>query len=244
MKHFRYYILPRLLLTLSIVATLLCLFFLWLTLGAPLPSAAAICARMDKENYGSPGKIVASAPIDMTEEGIILKTAYTSHDSWWFVSRSGDRFQLHLLERIAGFLWRPLDLATNNYYAFPLSLQDQPIGCTGDIVELVTTIDPLSLEGCKVIPILFCADPSVVRMEAQLLYLTSDEWDDPQAAMDSRAVSPEFTKAGDGVWVGPSPYVVIPWASTRSNGRLAVFCQGYDADGNLVCSYDPTKNQE
>lgn len=111
-------------------------------------------------------------------------------------------------------------------------------------MELVTTIDPLSLEGCKVIPILFCADPSVVRMEAQLLYLTSDEWDDPQAAMDSRAVSPEFTKAGDGVWVGPSPYVVIPWASTRSSGRLAVFCQGYDADGNLVCSYDPTKNRE
>ncbi len=243
MKHFRYYILPRLLLALSIIAALFCLFFLWLSLDAPLPSPAAICARLDKENYSSPGKIVASSPIDMSEEGVILKTAYTSQDCWWFVSRSGDRFQLHLLERIAGFLWRPLG-SRNNYFKYSLSPQDRPIGFTGDIVELTTTIDPLSLEGCKVIPILFCADPSVVRMEAQLLYLTSDEWDDPQAAMDSRAVSPEFTKAGDGVWVGPSPYVVIPWASTGSSGHLAVFCQGYDAAGNLVCSYDLTANWE
>ena len=55
MKHFRYYVLPRLLLALSIVAALLCLFFLWLSLDAPLPSPAAICARMDKEIYGSGG---------------------------------------------------------------------------------------------------------------------------------------------------------------------------------------------
>ena len=40
MKHFRYYILPRLLLVLSIIAALFCLFFLWLSLDAPLPSPA------------------------------------------------------------------------------------------------------------------------------------------------------------------------------------------------------------
>nr|WP_317322796.1 hypothetical protein [uncultured Flavonifractor sp.] len=243
MKHFRYYILPRLLLALSIIAALFCLFFLWLSLDAPLPSPAAICARLDKENYSSPGKIVASSPIDMSEEGVILKTAYTSQDCWWFVSRSGDRFQLHLLERIAGFLWRPLG-SRNNYFKYSLSPQDRPIGFTGDIVELTTTIDPHSLDGSKVIPLLFCADPAVVRVEAQLVYLTLDELDDPQAAIDSRGVSPIFTKAGDGVWVGPSPYVVIPWASPKASGHLVAFCQGYDAAGNLICSYDLTANWE
>lgn len=96
----------------------------------------------------------------------------------------------------------------------------------------------------KVIPILFCVDPSVVRVEAQLLYLMPNERDDPQAAIDSRAVSPEFTKAGDGVWVGPSPYVVVPWAYSFNSGHLVAFCQGYDAAGNLVCSYDPTEHRE
>lgn len=243
MKHFRYYILPRLLLALSIVAALLCLFFLWLSLDAPLPSPAAIYSRMDKENYSSGGEIVASGPIDMTEEGIIIDSNYTDRDCWWFVRRNGDRFQLHLLERIAGFLWRPLDSHVNEPY-YQLSSQDQPIGYTFDIVQMTAVNVPTGMDASKVIPILFCVDPSVVRVEAQLLYLMPNEWDDPQAAIDSRAVSPEFTKAGDGVWVGPSPYVVVPWACSFNSGHLVAFCQGYDAAGNLVCSYDPTEHLE
>lgn len=243
MKHFRYYILPRLLLVLSIIAALFCLFFLWLSLDAPLPSPAAICARMDRENYSSGGEIVASGPIDMTEEGIIIKSDYTDRDCWWFIRRSGDRFQLQVLERLAGFLWRPLDRAANGC-SYQLSLQDQPIGCTFDITQLTTTDGPLKLEASKVIPILLCADPAVVRVEAQLVTLSEEDWANPQAAIAQRGVSPTFTKAGDGVWVGPSPYVLIPWASPVSSGHLVAFCQGYDAHGNLVCSYDPTEHRE
>ena len=243
MKHFRYYILPRLLLVLSIIAALFCLFFLWLSLDAPLPSPAAICARMDRENYSSGGEIVASGPIDMTEEGIIIKSDYTDRDCWWFIRRSGDRFQLQVLERLAGFLWRPLDRATRGR-SYQLSLQDQPIGCTFDIFQLTTTDGPLKLEASKVIPILLCADPAVVRVEAQLVTLSEEDWADPQAAIAQRGVSPTFTKAGDGVWVGPSPYVLIPWASSDNSGHLVAFCQGYDADGNLICSYDPAEDRE
>ena len=243
MKHFRYYILPRLLLVLSIIAALFCLFFLWLSLDAPLPSPAAICARIDRENYSSGGEIVASGPIDMTEEGIIIKSDYTDRDCWWFIRRSGDRFQLQVLERLAGFLWRPLDRATRGR-SYQLSLQDQPIGCTFDVFQL-TSLDGFSgMDASKVIPILLCADPAVVRVEAQLVALSEEDWANPQAAIAQRGVSPTFTKAGDGVWVGPSPYVLIPWASPDGSGYLVAFCQGYDADGNLVCSYDPTKDRE
>lgn len=243
MKHFRYYILPRLLLVLSIIAALFCLFFLWLSLDAPLPSPAAICARIDRENYSSGGEIVASGPIDMTEEEIIIKSDYTDRDCWWFIRRSGDRFQLQVLERLAGFLWRPLDRATRGR-SYQLSLQDQPIGCTFDVFQL-TSLDGFSgMDASKVIPILLCADPAVVRVEAQLVALSEEDWANPQAAIAQRGVSPTFTKAGDGVWVGPSPYVLIPWASSDNSGHLVAFCQGYDADGNLVCSYDPTKDRE
>lgn len=243
MKHFRYYILPRLLLVLSILAALFCLFFLWLSLDAPLPSPAAICARIDRENYSSGGEIVASGPIDMTEEGIIIKSDYTDRDCWWFIRRSGDRFQLQVLERLAGFLWRPLDRAANGLF-YQLSLQDQPMGCTFDVFQLSTMDGPPGLDALKVIPILLCADPAVVRVEAQLVTLSEEDWADPQAAIAQRGVSPTFTKAGDGVWVGPSPYVLIPWASPKSSGYLVAWCQGYDADGNLVCSYDPTEDRE
>ncbi|MCI7474245.1 MAG: hypothetical protein MSB10_11330 [Clostridiales bacterium] len=243
MKHFRYYILPRLLLVLSIIAALFCLFFLWLSLDAPLPSPAAICARIDRENYSSGGEIVASGPIDMTEEGIIIKSDYTDRDCWWFIRRSGDRFQLQVLERMAGFLWRPLDRAANGL-SYQLSLQDQPMGCTFDVFQLTSMDGPPGLDAYKVIPILLCADPAVVRVEAQLVALSEEDWADPQAAIAQRGVSPTFTKAGDGVWVGPSPYVLIPWASPKNGGHFVAFCQGYDAAGNLVCSYDPTEDRE
>ncbi len=243
MKRFRYYILPRLLLVLSIIAALFCLFFLWLSLDAPLPSPAAVCARMDRETYGSGGEIVASGPIDMTEEGIIIKNDYTDRDCWWFMRRSGDRFQLQVLERLAGFLWRPLDTAVNGC-SYQLSPQDQPMGCAFDIVQLTTTDGPPGLDASKVIPILLCVDPAVVRVEAQLVTLAEEDWADPQTAIAQRGVSPTFTKAGDGVWVGPSPYVLIPWASPTSSGHLVAFCQGYDADGHLLCSYDPTEDME
>ena len=148
-----------------------------------------------------------------------------------------------MLERLAGFLWRPLDRAANGR-SYQLSLQDQPIGCTFDVFQL-TSLDGFSgMDASKVIPILLCADPAVVRVEAQLVALSEEDWADPQAAIAQRGVSPTFTKAGDGVWVGPSPYVLIPWASPKSSGYLVAFCQGYDADGNLVCSYDPTKDRE
>lgn len=243
MKHFRYYILPRLLLVLSIIAALFCLFFLWLSLDAPLPSPAAICARMDRESYSSGGEIVASGPIDMTEEGIIIKSDYTDRDCWWFIRRSGDRFQLQVLERLAGFLWRPLDTAVNGLF-YQLSLQDQPMGCTFDVFQLTSMDGSSGMDATKVIPILLCADPAVVRVEAQLVTLSEEDWADPQAAIAQRGVSPTFTKAGDGVWVGPSPYTLIPWVSPASSGHLVAFCQGYDADGNLLCSYDPTEDME
>ena len=73
MKRFRSYILPRLLLALSSLARLLLalsslallvsIFFLWLSMNAPLPSAAAICARLDRERYVSGSALIASGPI-------------------------------------------------------------------------------------------------------------------------------------------------------------------------------------
>ena len=90
----------------------------------------------------SDGEIVASGPIDMTEEGIIIKSDYTDRDCWWFIRRSGDRFQLQVLERLAGFLWRPLDRATRGR-SYQLSLQEQHLGCTFDVLQL-TSLDGFS----------------------------------------------------------------------------------------------------
>ena len=118
------------------------------------------------------------------------------------------------------------------------------VGCTFDVFQL-TSLDGFSgMDASKVIPILLCADPAVVRVEAQLVALSEEDWANPQAAIAQRGVSPTFTKAGDGVWVGPSPYVLIPWASSDNSGHLVAFCQGYDADGNLICSYDPAEDRE
>ena len=58
----------------------------------------------------------------------------------------------------------------------------------------------------------------------------------PQAALDSRGVSPTFTQVADGVWAAPS--TVVPGAPNDAAYSLVFWCQGYDDHGNLVCSYD------
>lgn len=91
--------------------------------------------------------------------------------------------------------------------------------------------------GSEQTPVIICTDPSVVRVEAQLVWLGTSERADPQAAIDSRGVSPVFTQVADGVWAAPS--TVVPGAPNDAAYSLVFWCQGYDADGNLVCQDQP-----
>ena len=61
---------------------------------------------------------------------------------------------------------------------------------------------------------------------------------DPQAAIDSHGVSPTFTQVADGVWAAPS--TLAPGPSDDSVAIWLAWCQGYDADGNLICQDSPT----
>ena len=63
-----------------------------------------------------------------------------------------------------------------------------------------------------------------------------------QEALAERGVSITWSSAGSGVWVGEPVRADLP-AKPDGNGHsgtLSVWCRGYDADGNLVCAYDPT----
>ena len=74
-----------------------------------------------------------------------------------------------------------------------------------------------------------------------MIWLGTSEQDNPQAAIDSRGIFPEFTQVADGIWAAPS--VVAPFAPNDYSSSLTIWCWGYDAAGNLVCSF-PSQTME
>lgn len=225
MTHFRYYTLPRIRRALSILLLCLGLFSAWLALDTPFPSSSAVLARLNRENYVSGSTLLASGSIQYQE----IKGDYVPKNTWWFVGRQGDTVQFYTLQRLAGFLWRP---ASNlPFWQLDLSQQEGPIYC-----NLFGSRPGLGL-GYEATPVVICTDPNVVRVEAQLISLGTSERSDPQAAINSHGVSPAFTQVADGVWVAPSTWV--PGPPEDSGSTWLAWCQGYDADGNLVCQDQP-----
>ncbi|WP_297290067.1 hypothetical protein [uncultured Flavonifractor sp.] len=226
MTHFRYYILPRIRWALSILLLCLGLLSAWVALDTPLLSSAAVCQRLNRENYVTDNTILASGPIQYQK----LHWDFVPDNTWWFVGRQGDIVQFYTLDQLAGFLWRPAD--TLPFWQLDLTQQEDPIYC-----NLFGSQPDIGL-GYEATPVVVCTDPRVVRVEAQLISLGTSERADPQAAIDSRGVSPTFTQVADGVWAAPS--TLAPGPSDDSGAVWLAWCQGYDADGNLICQDSPT----
>lgn len=223
MTHFRSYTLPRIRRALSILLLCLGLFSAWLALDTPFFSSDAVLQRIRRENYAPDAATVASGPIGYRK----LWGNYLPENAWWFVCRSGDQFYFHTLQKVAGFLWRPAQ-NTLSPRCYHVDLSQSPIPLH---------LEPMGMEmgpeaEAELTPIVVCTDPAVVQVEAQLLWLGRSEEDDPQAAMDSRGVSPVFTQVADGVWAAPP--ILVPGANDDSGSSLIIWYQGYDADGNLL----------
>ena len=220
MKRFRSYILPRLLLALSSLALLVSIFFLWLSMNAPLPSSAAICARLDRERYVSGSALIASGPIQYQDPDL----PGTPQNTWWFVGKNSGTFQFYTLEKMWGFLWRSTDKSVRQAEFSPDSpaIFAQPMGTLF-----------LGTAGTEFTLVVVSTDPSVVRVEARLVQMGMEEGKAPQAVMDSRGISPEFTQVSEGVWAAQG--VVVP-PSGEHYSSLVIWCQGYDANGALVCA--------
>lgn len=225
MTHFRYYTLPRIRRVLSILLLCLGLLSVWVALDTPLPSSSAACEHLNREHYVIDNTILASGPIRYQE----LDRDFAPDNTWWFVGRQGDTVQFYTLDRLAGFLWRPAD--TLPFWQLDLTQQEDPIYC-----NLFGSWPGFDL-AFEATPVVICTDPRVVRVEAQLISLGTSERADPQAAIDSRGVSPTFTQVADGVWAAPS--TLAPGPTNDSGAVWLAWCQGYDADGNLVCQDSP-----
>ena len=237
MSRFRYYILPRLLLALSTLALLAALFLLWLSLERPLPTIALACRQAGPTNCFTGGELLASGPIR-------LNYAEPDADAWT-VLRSWNQYATTNVKRTAGLLWIvpqfslvlfspepgqelfPCPTASYTYYHYNTA-DSSPSPYFGPEVDLET------------IPLAICTNPSVVRLEGELLWLGS--WEDPQEALAQRGVSISWSPAENGVWVGEPVLSSLPTKpnSEGRSGTLSIWLRGYDAAGNLVCSYDPT----
>lgn len=234
MSRFRYVILPRLLLALSTLALLAALFLLWITLGRPMPTIGLACSQAGPANGFTGGEVVASGPVRLNQ-------AEPDTDAW-AVLRSGDTYAVANLKRTAGLLW-----TVPGYDLHILSGLDEyplyPWHTANSFYSYIDDTDPASVHPVienELIPLAICTDPTVTRVEGEFLWL--GYWEDPQEALADRGVSISWSSAGNGVWAGEpvtSPTPALPDGSGHS-GILSIWLRGYDADGNLVCSYDPT----
>lgn len=229
MSRFRYVILPRLLLALSTLALLAALFVLWVTLERPMPTIALACRQAGPANGFSNGEVIASGPVDLVER--------EADADAWAVLRSGDRYAVAELDRTAAVLW-----TVSSFLCIDPSQQS-----TGALMPLSVSSTIFTKDNgafweddydllSELIPLAICTDPSVVRLEGELLSLGN--WEE---ALAERGVSISWSPAGNGVWVGGPVTSLIPALPDGSghNGTLSIWCRGYDANGDLVCSYDP-----
>lgn len=232
MSRFRYFILPRLLLALSSLALLASLFLLWLSLERPLPFFSLACRQAASANCFTGGALLASGAVYMEE-------ARPTADAW-AVLRSGNQYARVELHRTAGILWSEsgfdvLGPKDETLFTFSAAISDYPIYGEGD-----SPFFPPEF-GNEQIPLAICTDPSVVRLEGELLWLGS--WENPQEALASRGMPVNWSLAGNGVWVGDAVTSSLPAYpdGTGNGGTLSIWCRGYDAAGNMVCHYDPTE---
>ena len=225
MTHFRYYTLPRIRWALSILLLCLGLLSAWIALDTPLPSSSAACERLNREHYVIDNTILASGPIQYQE----IQGDYVPKNTWWFVGRQGDTVQFYTRDQLVGFLWRPAD--TLPFWQLDLTQLEDPIYC-----NLFGSWPGFDL-AFEATPVVICTDPRVVRVEAQLISLGTSERADPQPAIDRRGVPPPFPQVADGVWAAPSTLALGP--SDDSGAVWLAWCQGYDADGNLICQDSP-----
>lgn len=238
MSRFRYVILPRLLLALSTLALLAALFLLWLSLERPLPSIALACSQAGPANCFTGGEVIASGSVQ-------LNYAEPDADAW-AVLRSGDKYAVATLKRSAGVLW-----TVPQFDLLVLSLEEdqelQP--CSIGSFPYYSYLKGTNSDGSpyvepqmdwEIIPLAISTNPSVVRLEGEVLWL--GHWEDPQEALAQRGISVSWSSVGNGVWAGESVLSDLPTNPDGNghSGMLSIWLRGYDADGNLVCSYDPT----
>lgn len=234
MTRLRLYVLPRLCLGLSVLFFLFALWVLWLSLERPLPTVALACRQAERAGLSSSGTLLASGSAEPGQTG--------AHHDRWAVLRYGDgTYALAELDRRAGILWtlqpghmQSLSLPSQGLLAFHTSptvawdpgefwRDDYDISGTGNYLHLV--------------PLALCTDPSVVRLEGEFLVPGSQE--DQETAWAGRAVPIQWRSAGGSAWAGDPVSGLMPETSDGGfGGSACIRCRGYDAAGNLVCSYD------
>ena len=236
MSRFRYVILPRVRLALSALALCLGLWVLWLSLERPMPTIALACRQEAAATFAAPGALLASGPARL--EG------YHTEDAWALL-RTGSIYTVVSLERRAGLLWT----ASGSYQIDPA-----PYGSPELLVFDAANAywwdppgemwrdgyDPFdSVTESETIPLAVCTNPAVVRLEGEFLVLGG--WEDPEEARAERAVPITWRPVDNGVWAGDAVHSPIPPSPDNPNrlgGTFTYWCRGYDAGGNLVCSFD------
>ena len=223
MSRFRFYILPRLCLGLSVLLLLFGGWVLWLSLGRPLPSRELACRQEETARLLSPGRTVAQGTIRYPN------TVWQDANAW-LARRYGDAVGVYSFCRLGGVLWREVRL---EFYA------PEP---DFDAFTVDAALNRGPGHSWYVTPMAVCGLPDAARLEADVVWLGSWE-DDPAAAITEHGATTELTRAGDCVWVGPALRVAVPDSPGSNSGTaLHVYCRAYDADGNLLAVYDPTAN--
>lgn len=236
MSRFRFYILPRLLLALSVLALTAGLWVLWLSLGQPMPTASLACRQAETARFLAPGQLLATGEVHLDE-------GYTEQDAW-AVLRRGEGYALAELERRAGLLWTvdwlwssdPVGSTPLVTFATARSTWWDPGEVWRDDYDIGDTDTYAQL-----IPLAVCDDPAAVRLEGELV--VAGGWEAPQAVHAERAVPITWSPAENGVWVGEPVSALMPHSPddpTVLGGSILIWCRAYDADGNLIASCDPS----
>ena len=213
MSRFRFYILPRICLGLSVLLLLFGLWTLWLSLERPMPGRELACRQAETADLLPRGVTVAQAGVPGPYAGIDA----------WAVRRAGDQLSLVPLTRSLGPLWRSENV-------FSLDPAEGMVLLTPDVTPVDD--DPFTHRYC-VTPVALYVPDAAVRVEVEAVWL--GDWEDADRARAERGVTAALEPMGGGVWAASAILVSAPEQYPNLGGAsLAVRCRAYDGAGALL----------
>ena len=214
---------------LSALFLVLSLLLLWWLSGWAWPTRTLAHRALEREHLFGRGEIVA--------EGEITHSGDSSHinqpGTHFVVSERDGRYAVSILRPKWGFLWR-----SDEDFFWPYQVltptEESPLTYGFLVSDPIYTANSgmVSSSGWEYLLLVVSADPDIVRVEVTMDLVSRAEWEqDPdRGLLHGVTVSAAETEPGTGLWLTPVPL-------DKTGGSTCVSLRGYDAGGDLVCTY-------
>ena len=214
---------------LSALFLALSLLLLWWLSGWAWPTRTLAHRALEREHLFGRGVVVGGGGISLSDEAAHSRSLGTH----FLVSERDGRYAVSVLRPKWGLLWRS---ARDFHWPFQVlaPTEEVPLAYSFLASEPVYAVNAGTVRssGWEYLLLVVSSDPDIVRVEVTMDLVSRAEWEqDPdRGLLHGVTVSAAETEPGTGLWLAPV-------SLDKTGGSTCVSLRGYDAGGDLVCTY-------